>query len=425
MSTFLEDTKQFIAHAATLAHISGDMLTKLEKPDRILSFEIPITSAGGALQQFSGWRVQHNNILGPYKGGIRFHPDANCDEAQALASLMTWKTSLMGLPFGGAKGAVRIDPQKLSDTALEELSRGYVHAIWQEIGPDKDIPAPDVGTSPRILDWMVDEYARLVGHQAPAAFTGKSVEHGGSRGRDVATGFGGFVILREFLNIQDAKFQSPDSTPTVAIQGFGNVGANIAKILFEHGLRVVAISDSRGALYEQEGIDIAKVLEQKEKTGIIDRAKCYAVLPEKLHAGGKCMELSNRELLALPVDILIPAALENQITSENAAEIRAKVILEMANGPVTPEAEEILLYKGIEVIPDILANGGGVVGSYFEWVQSREGNYWSEEEVLHRIDEKMTEAFKNVIRTRKEYHVSWRMASYIGALTRVAEKMQK
>lgn len=425
MSTFFENTKQFIAHAATLAHISDDMLAKLETPDRVLSFEISIGTQEGVLKKFSGWRVQHNNVLGPYKGGIRFHPDANCDEVQALASLMTWKTSLMGLPFGGAKGAVRVDPQKLTDGELEELSRAYVRAIWKDIGADKDIPAPDVGTSPRVLDWMADEYAQLTGHQEPAAFTGKSVERGGSRGRDIATGFGGFVVLREFLNIQDAKFQSLDSTPTIAIQGFGNVGANIAKILFENGFTIVAISDSRGALYEQEGINIAGVFEAREKTGIIDREKCYAVTPEKLHESGKCVELNNHELLAMPVDILIPAALENQITVENAAEIRAKVILEMANGPVTPEAEEILLKKGIDVIPDILANGGGVVGSYFEWVQSREGNYWSEEEVLHRIDEKMIETFKDVVRIRKEYNISWRLASYIGALIRVAEKMQK
>lgn len=424
MSTFLENTKKFITAAATIAHIPGDSLAKLEKPDAILSFEVPVGSGAGSWQKYPGWRVQHSNVLGPYKGGIRFHPDANLDEVEALASLMTWKTSLMGLPFGGAKGAVRVDPQKLTAVELEELSRGYVRAVWPDIGPDKDIPAPDVGTSPRVLDWMVDEYARLVGHQELAAFTGKSVEQGGSRGREIATGFGGFVVLREFLKNQDSKFQILNSQCRVAIQGFGNVGANIAKILFENGFTVVAISDSRGALYEEEGIDIAKVLAEKEKTGIIDRDLCYAVSSEKMRAGSKCTELRNRELLTLPVDILIPAALENQITVENAAEIRAKVILEMANGPVTPEAEELLIQKGIDVIPDILANGGGVVGSYFEWVQSREGTYWNEEEVLRRIDEKMTEAFRNVVGIRKEYNVSWRLASYIGALTLVVQKMQ-
>ncbi|MBI2121955.1 MAG: Glu/Leu/Phe/Val dehydrogenase [Candidatus Sungbacteria bacterium] len=454
MSTFFENTKKFIEDAVRIAYIPGDILGRLEKPDKVLEFEIavgdnpvrdpmPMASAdaegrlvSNGARKFQAWRVQHNNILGPYKGGIRYHPDSNLDEVKALASLMTLKTSLAGILFGGAKGAVRVDPRKLSLQELEELSRMYVRAIWQEIGPEKDVPAPDVGTTPQIMDWMTDEYSKLIGKLSPAAqqsgaslaqngragFTGKSIEKGGSRGRDIATGFGGYVILREFLNLS-SKFLvlSSESQLVVAIQGFGNVGANIAKILYEKGFKIVAISDSKGALYEEDGIDIKKVLDVKEKTGIIDRNKCYAVSEERLASGTPCREFTNDDLLQMPVDILIPAALENVINEANAEKIRAKVILEMANGPVTPEAEKIFTKRGIEVLPDILANSGGVVGSYFEWVQNRKGEQWSEEEVLAKIDEKLTEAFQSVQKIKEECNVSWRMASYVRAIKRVAE----
>lgn len=412
MSTFFENTQRLVEEAVAIAQIPGDILTRLQEPNNILEFEVPV---GG--KKFQAWRVQHNNALGPYKGGIRFHPDSNLDEVKALASLMTWKTSLMGLSYGGAKGAVKVDPRALSAQELEELSRGYVRAIWQEIGPQKDVPAPDVGTNAQIIDWMADEYSKLVGHWEPAAFTGKSVEKGGSQGREVATGFGGYVILREYLNLVPSAYSL---VPSVAIQGFGNVGSNIAKILYEHGFKVVAISDSKGALYEEEGIDIKKVADVKEKTGIIERARCYAVSPHD----EPCRQFTNEELLELPVDILIPAALESVITKDNADKIKAKVVIEMANGPVTPEAEEILTKRGIEIIPDILANGGGVVGSYFEWVQSLDQKYWGEEEVLKKIDEKLTEAFQRVAEARNEYKTTWRLAAYIRALNRVVEAIK-
>ena len=424
MSTFFENTKKFIEDAVCIAHIPGDVLTRVEKPDKILEFEI----SSGSGQKFQAWRVQHNNTLGPYKGGIRYHPDSNLDEVKALASLMTLKTSLAGLPFGGAKGAVRVDPRKLSAVELEELSRSYVRAIWQEIGLDKDVPAPDVNTTPQIMDWMADEYAKLVGKWSPATFTGKSIEKGGSRGRDIATGFGGYVILREFLNfvpILDRHGERSKIGTTVAIQGFGNVGANIAKIFYERGFKIVAISDSKGALHDEDGIDIRKVLNVKEKTGLIDRAKCYAVSKERLAAGTHCREFTNEDLLELPVDILVPAALENVINEKNAEKIGAKVILEMANGPVTPEAEKILTERGIEVWPDILANSGGVVGSYFEWVQNHKGEQWSEEEVLAKIDEKLVEAFREVQKIKEERGVSWRLASYIRAIMRIAEAIME
>lgn len=422
MSSFLENTRKFINEAANIAGISGDILARLEKPDRILEFEIPVGE-----KKFQAWRVQHNNILGPYKGGIRFHPESSLDEVKALASLMTWKTSLMGLPFGGAKGAVKVDTRQLNTEELEELSRGYVRAIWKEVGPNKDIPAPDVGTTSQIMDWMTDEYAKFAGHWEAAsgslrsrsetseprpnwraAFTGKSVEKGGSYGRDMATGFGGYVILREFLESSNSPFSGIDAR-TVAIQGFGNVGAHIAKILHKHGFRVVAVSDSRGGIYSENGLSIPNIIEAKEKTGKFPQ--------------GEIQEISNDVLLELPVDILIPAALENQITEKNASAIQTKVILEMANGPVTPEGEKILLQKNIHILPDILANGGGVVGSYFEWVQSKAAEHWSKEEVLRRIDAQMKEAFLALLITKEKYKIFWRLAAFVRAMMRVVEQM--
>ncbi len=418
MITFFENTQRLVDEASRIAKIPADILARLQKPDHVWEFEIVLKTDDGAEKKFPAWRVQHNNVLGPYKGGIRYHADSNLDEVEALASLMTWKTSLMGLPYGGGKGAVKVDPRTLSARELEGLSRAYAAAIAPHIGPQMDVPAPDVGTNAVILDWMADEYAKIVGHPEPAAFTGKSVEHGGSAGREVATGYGGFVILREFLKVSSFGFRV--SSPTVAIQGFGNVGMNIARILFDHGFKIVAISDSKGALYDPDGIDIKKVMDVKERTGIIDRGLCYS-LGERQEP---CKQFTNEELLLLSVDILIPAALENQITAENADKIHARVILEMANGPTSAEAENILTKRGIEIIPDILANGGGVVGSYFEWVQSLAQKYWTEEEVLAKIDAKLTEAFAATSAKKEEYKTTWRMASYIRALTRVADAMK-
>lgn len=428
---FLENTQKLIDEAAKIAQIPGDILARLQKPDKVLEFEV---------NGLPAWRVQHNNALGPYKGGIRFHPESSLEEVKALASLMTWKTSLMGLPYGGAKGAVRVDPRKLSEQELEEISRGYVQAIWKEIGPQKDVPAPDVGTNDKIMDWMVDEYAKLLeqsGEAAPAAllqaragFTGKSLGKGGSQGREIATAYGGYIILREFLKLVPSlawnKEQAKLGTilherPTVAIQGFGNVGSNLAKLLFDSGFAILAISDSKGALFEEQGIDINKVIDVKEKTGIIDRAKCYAVSPHS----EPCRRFDGEALLELPVDILIPAALEEQITGNNASKVGTRAVLEMANGPTTLEADKILAERGIEVLPDILANGGGVVGSYFEWVQSLEQKYWTKEEVLNKIAQKMSEAFAAVVETKKKYNTTWRTAAYIRAIARVAGAMKK
>ncbi len=428
MISFLENSQKLVDEAARMAQIPADVLGRLQKPDHVWEFDIALKMDDGTEKKFPAWRVQHNNALGPYKGGIRYHPASNLDEVKALASLMTWKTSLLGLPYGGAKGAIAVDPRSLSARELEELSRAYARAIVPHIGPRQDIPAPDVGTNSQIMDWMADEYAKATGQWEPAAFTGKSVEKGGSQGREVATGFGGYVVLREFLsqndevslaslNLREAKLTS---LPTIAIQGFGNVGAHIAQILFEKGFKIVAISDSKGALYEPDGINIPQVMEVKAKTGIIDRGTCFALTPHT----GPCQTFSNEDLFTLPVDILIPAALEDQITAANADKIRARVILEMANGPTSADGEAILTRREVEVIPDILANSGGVVGSYFEWLQSLEGKYWSEAEVLAKIDDKLIEAFAAVRAKKEEYRTTWRMASYIRALERVAAALK-
>lgn len=415
---FLEDTQKLVDEASRMAETPVDVLARLQQPDHVWEFEIPVKMDDGSEKKFPAWRVQHNNALGPYKGGIRFHPASNLDEVRALASLMTWKTSLMGLPYGGAKGAVEVDPRAVSARELEAISRAYARAIAPHIGPRVDVPAPDVGTNAQILDWMADEYAKLSGQWQPAAFTGKSPGKGGSQGREAATGFGGYVVLREFLK---QNFHPFGAHPTAAIQGFGNVGATIAEILSKNGFKIIAVSDSKGAVYEPAGIDIPQLLAIKARTGIIDRMTCYALADQRM----PCMHVTNEDLLSLPVDILIPAALENQITGGNADKIQARVILEMANGPTTLEAEGILTHRGIEIIPDILANSGGVVGSYFEWIQSLEQKYWTEEEVLARIDEKLTAAFAAVCETKEKYQASWRMASYIRAITRVADAMGK
>ena len=414
MSSFLENTQKLIEESAKTLSLSKGILARLKKPERVLEFEIPVGN-----KKFPAWRVQHSSVLGPYKGGIRFHPDSNLDEVQALASLMILKTSLMGIPFGGGKGAIKVDPKELSKKELEELSRGYVKAIFDKIGPEKDIPAPDVGTDAQIMAWMTDEYSKNAGYNVPASFTGKPIELGGSKGREIATSFGGFVVLREYLrNAKDLALLSGDLT--VAVQGFGNVGGHIARILQEARFKVVALSDSKGAIYKPDGIDVFDVLKTQKEKGGVSQSRCSI----EEAAGGKCRVISNKELLELDADILIPSALENQITADNARKIKAKVILEMANGPVTAEADEILAKKGVEVIPDILANGGGVVGSYFEWAQNLQRFYWEEEEVLGRLDKIMTDAFRAVARTREECGISWRQAAYVRAIKRVGEVMR-
>ena len=431
MASFLDYTRTHVEQAASALGYSADVLAALQKPKSVIAFDIPLPLEKGETRIFKAWRVQHNDARGPYKGGIRFHPDSNLDEVTALASLMTWKTALVGIPYGGAKGAITVNPRELSAKELEAVSRSYVRKLVDVIGPKKDVPAPDMGTTPQIMAWMVDEYSRLVGHFEPTAFTGKPVEIGGSFGRDTATGFGGAVVLREFLRStkQEARSKS------VAVQGFGAVGAAIARLLFKDGFKIVALSDSRGAIYHPDGIDVEDIVRVQEERGLVNNRPCSI----EEASGGKCRTISNQELLESDVEILIPAALENVITEENAGRIKAQVILEMANGPVTPGAEAMLIKRGVEIIPDILANSGGVVGSYFEWVQGLQRFYWEEGEVMGKIEKIMVKAFAEVARARAQGGQPrsksgrgspsqglggfWREASYRIAVGRVAEAM--
>lgn len=417
MADFFENTLTILEKVFQILKLSPQIINRLTTPDRILSFEIPLQLEDGSIKKFPGWRVQYNNVLGPYKGGIRFAPTVNLDEVKALASIMTWKTSLMGLPFGGAKGGVAVQPRDLSQNELEKLSRGYVREIWREIGPQKDVPAPDVNTDAQIMDWMVDEYSKLVGQWTPAAFTGKSLTKQGAAGREQATGWGGYIILREYLKRKSINFPL-----TVAIQGFGKVGAQIAKILFDAGFKIVGLADSQGGLYEENGIDIDKLIKAKATNGLIQRRLCYAVdtgvLPKE------CQEITNADLLELPVDILIPAALENQINEENAARIKAKIILEMANGAVIPQAEKILAIQHTEVLPDILANGGGVTGSYFEWEQNLKNETWPEDKFIEQLTEKMIEVFNKAEETKNNFQTDWRLAAYILAIKRIIDVLK-
>ncbi|OPY47842.1 MAG: Glutamate dehydrogenase [Methanosaeta sp. PtaU1.Bin028] len=380
----------------------------LRQPMRELHVTIPVRMDDGSVKVFQGFRVQYNNALGPTKGGIRFHPEETVDTVRALAAWMTWKCSLLGLPLGGGKGGVICNPKELSQGELERLSRGYVDAIWQFMGPEKDVPAPDVYTTPQIMAWMMDEFSKLTGSNSFGCITGKPLCVGGSCGRNDATARGGMFTLREAakelgINLKNA---------TVAIQGYGNAGcyaAFLARDLF--GCKVVAISDSKGGIYNENGLDIEAACTIKTETSTVANV-----------TGVK--RISNPELLELPVDILIVAALENVITNENAARIKAKVILELANGPTTPEADEILFKNGVHLIPDFLCNAGGVTVSYFEMVQNITRYAWTTEEVYQKLDERMTSAYHSVLGASKQYNVNMRKAAYTVAVSRVVEAVK-
>ncbi|MEK7627793.1 MAG: Glu/Leu/Phe/Val dehydrogenase [Patescibacteria group bacterium] len=376
----------------------------LEHPQRTIGVSIPLTMDNGSIRVFDGFRVQYNDALGPTKGGIRYHEGVGEDEVKELAFLMTIKNSLAGLPYGGGKGGITVNPKELSQNELERLTRGFVRALGTTVGPYTDVPAPDVNTTPEMMGWFADEYAKVVGKPMPAVVTGKPVDKGGSRGRDVATGLGGAYILDQYAVQEGWK-------PTeckVAIQGFGNVGGHIAHLLVERGYTVVAVSNSRGGVYRDTGFSAHELLEaQKNKT-----------LPT-----GE--EKTNADILTLPVQILIPAALSDQITRDNANDIQAKLVLEMANAPTSVEADAILFDRGIKVVPDILANSGGVIVSYFEWVQNLQGESWSEEDVAKKLKEKMTTAFGAVMARAQKDAVDMRTASYFIAIERVLEAEKK
>jgi len=414
-------------------------LTQIEKADQVLKLEPSVKKQFKTPQNvidvdfsvqmdnetkvFRGFRVQFNNARGPYKGGIRFHPQVNLAEVKALAAWMTVKCAVADVPFGGGKGGVIVDPKKLSEKELENLSRAYIKAIHQYIGPDLDVPAPDVNTNPKIMAWMVDEYkkarsaSRLARSEYLATFTGKPVEMGGSEGRVEATGLGGFYILEQLIE----KLKVKPRNTTIAIQGFGNVGYYFAHFAQKAGFKVIAVSDSKGAVFVPNGLDPIATLDCKKRNGQV--GGCYC-------AGSVCdlsygRSISNQELLELKVDVLVPAALENVITKENADKIKAKAIIELANGPVTPEADEILQKRNIISVPDVLANSGGVTVSYFEWLQNKKGEHWQKEKVNQKLKEKITQAFNDVWDESKRRSVSLRDAAYILAIKRIVEAMRK
>ena len=397
-----ENALKQLARAAEIGKSNPDTLKRMHQAEREVAISIPVTMDDGSLRIFEGYRVQHSSVRGPYKGGIRFHPDTNIDEVRALALWMTMKCAVADIPMGGGKGGITVTPKELSKGEIERLSRGWVQRMHYVLGPQVDVPAPDVNTNGEIIGYMIDEYQKITGDTTGAAFTGKPVAKGGSEGRVLATGMGGFYTfdaLRERLGI-------PESA-TVAIQGMGNVGGNAASIFAEHGHTVVAMSDSRGGIYKKSGLDVKAVLEHKEKNGSLkDFPDAEAI--------------SNERLLELPVDVLIPAALENQITKENAEKIQARVVVELANGPTTTDADDILFKRGIMVVPDILANSGGVIVSTFEWEQNLKGEHWSEADVLAKLKTILKTQSRIIAGCASELKTDLRRAAFVVALERIS-----
>jgi glutamate dehydrogenase (NAD(P)+) len=388
--------------AARILSLDPGIWSILTHPKRQIIVSCPVLMDNGDIEVFTGYRVQYNITLGPAKGGIRYHPDVTLDEVTALAAWMTWKCAVAHIPFGGGKGGIVCDPGRMSKRELEALTRRYVSEIIDAIGPEKDVPAPDVNTDAQIMAWVMDTYSMHVGHTETAVVTGKPVEMGGSLGRREATGRGVMIVTREA-----AKHLGLDiKGATVAVQGFGNVGSVSAELLAGIGAKIVAVTDWKGGVYNEKGLDVAAMLAHVKQHKSIEG-----------FAGGQV--LSNEDLFGLDVDVLIPAALENQVTIENAPSIKAKILVEGANGPTTPEAHDHLHKRGVFVIPDILANAGGVTTSYFEWVQDRYGYFWELGEVNTRLEQKMVEAFDDVLQTSMKYKVDLRTAAYIVAISRV------
>ncbi len=385
----------------------------LATPKRVLEIQLPIKMDDGTIKVFTGWRVQHNDARGPCKGGIRYHPNTDLDEVKALAMWMTWKTAVVDIPYGGAKGGIRVDPHKLSPGELERLSRRYIYAISPIVGINKDIPAPDVYTNPQIMAWMMDTYSALVGYNEPGVITGKPLEVGGSEGREEATARGLQYVTEEAVRVLGID----PTRATAAVQGYGNAGYFSAKFMKELGMKVVAVSDSKGAIYNPDGLDPEAVLEHKKKTGSVKNFPGAQNLnPDPIKA--------NQELLELDVDVLIPAAIENVITKENADNIEAKLVVEAANGPTTPEADDILHERGIIVVPDILANAGGVTVSYFEWIQARTREWWTVDTVRNKLRAIMSKSFRDVYNIRNEMNVDMRTAALILAIKRVVRALE-
>ncbi|MBD2460973.1 Glu/Leu/Phe/Val dehydrogenase [Oscillatoria sp. FACHB-1407] len=414
--SLLSDANQRLEKALRYVSLSDDVTERLRYPKASLSVSIPVRMDDGSLRVFQGYRVRYDDSRGPTKGGVRFHPHVTLDEVQSLAFWMTFKCAVLNLPFGGAKGGITLNPKELSKFELERLSRGYVDAIADFIGPDIDIPAPDVYTNPMIMGWMMDQYSIIQRKIIPAVVTGKPISMGGSLGRETATAMGAFFVIQTAMT----HFSQSPAQTTVAIQGFGNAGAVLAELMFRAGYQVVAVSDSQGGVYAKQGLDIPSIRRLKDSSRGIRAVYCEgSVCSTVEHAS-----ITNEELLELDVDILIPAALENQITAENADKIRARYVFEVANGPTNSAADAILEAKGIHVFPDILVNAGGVTVSYYEWVQNRSGFYWSLDEVNRRLEQSMTAETEKIWAIAQELSVSLRTAAYVHALNRLGDAIQ-
>lgn len=402
-----DQTCSYLTQAANELQMDQGLLAVLSHPRKVVTVSIPVKLDNGEVQVLAGHRVQHSDVLGPYKGGTRYHPSVTLQEVSALAMLMTWKCALLGIPYGGAKGGIALDPSQYSVGELERITRRYTSELIKDIGPSVDIPAPDIGTSAREMAWMMDTYSMNVGHAVPGVVTGKPISIGGSKGREMATGRGVMIVVREALALQGRALEGV----RVVIQGFGNVGGAAASLLHEAGAKVLAVSDVSGGIYSEQGLDIPAL-------------KVYWAQNGRQLSGYPDAEgVSNAELLTLPCDVLIPAALENQITEENAEQIQAQIVAEAANGPVTLDADLILGDRNITVLPDILANAGGVVVSYLEWVQGLSYVFWDEERVNKEMEGLMVHAFHRVIEQSKKRQVPLRLAAYTLGVGRVAQAL--
>lgn len=399
----IESTQEVISEALHKLGYSKELYELLKEPLRFLTVQIPVRMDDGSVKIYTGYRSQHNDAVGPTKGGIRFHPEVNEDEVKALSMWMSLKCGIVDLPYGGGKGGIICDPRKMSLYELERLSRGYVRAVSQIVGPTKDIPAPDVYTNPQIMAWMMDEYSRIQEFDSPGFITGKPLVLGGSAGRETATAQGVTICIEEAAKRKGIELKGA----SVIIQGFGNAGSFLAKFMIEAGAKVVGISDALGALYDPNGLDIEYLLDRRDSFGTVTNLFTNVI--------------SNKELLEKPCDILVPAAISNQITIDNAHNIQASIVVEAANGPTTLEATKILTERGILLVPDVLASAGGVSVSYFEWVQNNQGYYWSDEEVAEKLRDKMVRSFDSVYQTSVNRQVNMRLAAYMVGIRKMAE----